>query len=504
MGTELGRSLSVNLQHIRSRLGASSDIVIREFEQGGYFGGALAVLYTDGLVDTQLVHDHILQALMLSARPGLSPAEPSGTPAERYLAIRQRLLHIGDLKELTTFAELYKAVLSGNTVILTDGIEKALVAGTPGWRDRGVTETTVENVIRGPKESFTETLRTNTALIRRRIRDERLRCEEQSIGKVTMTDVAVMYIEGIAQPSIVEEVRRRLSRIEADSILESGYIEEYIQDKTYTVFPTMFNSERPDVIAAGLLEGRIAILVDGTPVVLLAPSLFGEFFQSAEDYYQRSDISSLLRVLRYLCFFISLLAPSLYIAITTFHQEMLPTQLLISLASQREGIPFPAFVEALMMELAFEILREAGIRMPRSIGQAISVVGALVIGQAAVEAGIISAAMVIVVSMTAISNFVFPSFSMAISVRILRFSMMTLAATFGLFGITIGLLALVIHLCSLRSFGVPYMTPFAPFNSEGQKDMVIRLPHWLLNQRPTSISPSNPHRDQTPPPKPNA
>jgi spore germination protein KA len=281
--------------------------------------------------------------------------------------------------------------------------------------------------------------------------------------------------------------------------LESGYIEELIQDETYTPFPTVYNTERPDVIAAGLLEGRVAILIDGTPFVLLVPALFGQFNQAAEDYYQRADIGTLLRLLRYLSFFIALLGPSLYIAITTFHQEMIPTPLLISLAAQREGVPFPAFIEALVMELTFEILREAGVRLPRAVGQAVSIVGALVIGQAAVEAGIISAAMVIVVSVTAIASFVFPSYNMAISVRILRFGLMGLAASFGLFGITLGLIAIVLHLCSLRSFGIPYMSPFAPFILADQKDMLFKVPLWGMFSRPRLISQKNVIREQYPP-----
>jgi len=246
----------------------------------------------------------------------------------------------------------------------------------------------------------------------------------------------------------------------------------------------VYNSERPDVIAAGLLEGRVAILVDGTPFVLMVPGLFIHFYQSAEDYYQRADISTLLRILRLLGLFIALLGPSLYIAITTFHQEMLPTQLLLSLAAQREGVPFPAFIEALMMEVAFEILREAGIRMPKSVGQAISIVGTLVIGQAAVDAGIVSAAMVIVVAITAISSFIVPAFSLSISIRILRFGLMGLAASFGLFGITVGMIALILHMCSLRSFGIPYMSPFAPFIWSDQKDSIFRFPRWGLLSRP--------------------
>lgn len=327
--------------------------------------------------------------------------------------------------------------------------------------------------------------------------------EMKQIGTVTQTDVGIMYIKGIANDEIIKEVHTRLDRINIDGILETGYIEELIQDKFLTPFPTLFNTERPDVVAADLLEGRIAIFVDGSPFVLTVPVLFIQFFQAAEDYYQRADIAFLLRVLRFVSFFIALLLPSLYIAITTFHQEMLPTQLLISLASQREGIPFPAFVEALVMEVTFEILREAGVRMPRAIGQAVSIVGALVIGQAAVEAGIISAAMVIVVALTAIASFVFPAFSMAISVRILRFAFMMVAATFGLYGITVGLIALVLHLSSIRSFGVPYMSPFAPFVTADQKDANFRFPHWGLFSRPRFISQQNVIRENSPKPEPN-
>jgi spore germination protein KA len=482
--SSLHRSLEDNLASLRSRFGRSGDVVIRELHIGG--GRKAAVLYMDGLADKQIIHESILPSLM-SMESHLMEYGATDRPELVYSMIKSSILQVGDLKEVHQLQAVITEILSGNTILLLDGTQVALTVGTPGWKDRGVTEPAVQNVIRGPRESFNETLRTNTALVRRRIKDERLLCLQSSVGSVTKTDIAVMYIDGVADPAVLEEVQRRLQEIQAESILESGYIEEWIQEKKRSPFPTIFNTERPDVIAAGLLEGRVAIIVDGTPFVLLVPALFGQFFQSAEDYYQRSDIAILLRILRYFCFFVALLAPSFYIAVTTFHQDMLPTQLLISLASQREGIPFPAFVEALSMEIAFEILREAGIRMPRAIGQAISIVGALVIGQAAVEAGIVSAAMVIVVAMTAIANFVFPYFNMAIPVRILRFGLMLLAASFGLFGVTIGLLAIIIHLCSLRSFGIPYMTPFGPFHWSDQHDMLVRLPHGTKPSKPKGI-----------------
>ncbi|MNI28282.1 Spore germination protein A1 [compost metagenome] len=305
-----------------------------------------------------------------------------------------------------------------------------------------------------------------------------------------------MYIQNIASDTIVNEVRLRLDQIDIDSILESGYIEEFIQDRTLTAFATVFNSERPDAIAAGLLEGRVAILVDGTPFVLLVPALFVHFFQSSEDYYQRSDIATLLRLLRYISFFIAMFAPSFYIAISTFHQEMLPTNLLINLAAQREGIPFPAFIEALLMEITYEILREAGVRMPRTVGQAVSIVGTLVIGQSAVQAGIISAVMVIIVSITAISSYVIPASSMSITVRMLRFVFMVLAASFGVYGIMIGVIGLILHLCKLHSFSFPYMSAFAPLNIKDQKDTLFRFPWPKMLTRPNFINIKNKYRQK--------
>lgn len=367
---------------------------------------------------------------------------------------------------------------------------------------RGLEEPSSQTVVRGPKEGFTETLRINTSLIRRRIKNTNLWIETLSVGEKTQTDVALLYIKGIANDKIIQEVRNRMNKINIDAILESGYIEELIQDESYTIFPTIHNTERPDAACGSLLEGRIIIMVDGTPFVLIVPALFIEFFQSSEDYYQRADISTLLRLLRFLCLFLALLTPSAYIAVTTFHQEMLPTRLLISLAAQREGVPFPAIVEAIMMEITFEILREAGVRMPRAVGPAISIVGALVLGQAAVEAGVVSATMVIIVSLTAIASFVSPTFNMGIAIRILRFVFMILAATFGLFGIIIGLIIMVAHLASLRSFGVPYLSPMAPFIAGDQKDAILRIPLWGMLSRPRLISQKDIKRENSSSPKP--
>ncbi|MDH6350731.1 spore germination protein [Brevibacillus sp. FSL K6-0770] len=488
---QIGPRLDENVHFVKESLGYSNDIVIRELVLDSREPVRAAILYTDGMVDSHMVQGVLINSMLYKTRFKEIELERE---EDLVPFLKDAVLTVGDIGDVNNFPELFTAMLSGCVIILIDGYEKAMAIGLQEWKDRGVTEPTAQTVIRGPREGFTESLRTNITLLRRRIASEKMWVETRRIGEVTKTEIAVVYIKGLVEEGVIEEVRNRLDRIDVDGLMESGMIEELIQDAAYTPFPTISNSERPDVVAANLLEGRVAIIVDGTPFVLTVPSLFVEFFHSAEDYYQRADFSTLIRMLRFVSFFIALLAPSLYIAITTFHQEMLPTQLLISLAAQREGVPFPALVEALLMEIAFEILREAGIRMPRAVGQAISVVGTLVIGQAAVEAGIVSAAMVIVVSITAISSFIFPAINMSIPVRILRFPLMILAASFGIYGIIVGVLGLVLHLCSLRSFGVPYMSTFAPFSFKEQRDAILRAPRWMMDKRPESITKRNMRR----------
>lgn len=498
---DLSTNLISNLNDIKEQLGNSSDIVVREFLVGLNDSLQMAVIYTDGLADKNFVQNYILETLMVDIR---NKDLHSNTIAgfNTFEIIKKNALTCAEVKEIGSFKQLFHHVLSGDTVLLLDQFNTAMAIGSRGWADRGVQEPSSQSVVRGPKDGFSETLRMNTALIRRRIKDPSLRIETKQIGQKTNTDVSIIYMEGLANSKIVEEVRNRINKINIDAILESGYIEELIQDETYTPFPTIFNTERPDAAASAILEGRVVIMVDGTPFVLIVPALMVHFFQSSEDYYQRADVSTLIRILRYFAFFLALITPSAYIAVTTYHQEMIPTPLLLSLAAQREGVPFPAFIEALMMEVTFEILREAGIRMPRAVGSAISIVGALVIGQAAVEAGIVSSAMVIVVSLTAISSFVSPTFNMSIAVRMLRFPLMILAATFGLFGMIMGLIMMVLHLTSLRSFGIPYMAPNGPFILQDQKDAMIRLPHWAMDSRNRLVNQQNIIRNQTPAPKP--
>ncbi|MFB9276699.1 spore germination protein [Cohnella cellulosilytica] len=448
-------------------LGDCPDIVYRSISFQRLPG---LIVYIEGLADPR----HVIEAL-LEAKP--DERKPAKT--RTYETIRNEVVTEGQLNEADSLEEVCADLLAGSTMVYIDGSRSALLVSTKSLKQREVQEATSQSVVRGPREGFTEDLADNIALVRRRIQHPSLRIRRLRLGTKTRTFTAVMYMEGKADPAVLRELYARLDRIKLESVLESSYIEEFIQDKRYSPFPTVYNSERPDVIASALLEGRIAILVDGTPFVLVVPALFVQFFQSSEDYYQRSDFSSMVRLLRYFCFAISLLTPSVYVAITTYHQEMIPPPLLISLIGQREGIPFPAFVEALIMEVTFEVLREAGIRLPKSIGQSVSIVGTLVIGQAAVEAGFISAAMVIVVSLTAIANFALPAFNVAISIRMLRFALMAVAAVFGLFGIMISMILLALHLSSLESMGVPYMSSLAPFRWSRQKDTLLRLPRFV-------------------------
>nr|WP_047013746.1 spore germination protein [Paenibacillus sp. IHB B 3415] len=483
---KLSDELNTTLAFLDERLKNSSDFILHKLsatKDGAY---RVAICYMDGLVDHQLVTKLIWDMNQVSWEEKIYSSMETDWIKAQLSALSSSSVYTED--------DLMKSILNGRAVVIIHGINEAFVATVNGGSRRAVEEPTSQTVIRGPKEGFTEDITTNIALVRRKIKSPDLCVKSQVIGRYTQTKVSLIYIDGIANPEVVKEISSRLNSIETDSILESGYIEEFIQDGILSPFPTMINTERPDTVAGGLLEGLVAVVVDGTPFVLLAPVTFFRFLVSSEDYYQRFDISSFLRMVRLASFFIALLLPSLFIATTTFQQEMLPTTLLITLAAQRESTPLPALMEALIMELTFEIIREAGVRMPRAIGPAISIVGALVLGQAAVQAGLVSAAMVIVVSFTAIANFVLPAINMAATVRLLRFFLMFLAGTFGLYGILIGLVPILAHLVSLESFGIPYLMPLSPFNKSNLKDLFIRAPWWKIKTRPVMIGDMNPKR----------
>ena len=489
--TPLWGNLTHDEARIKEILGDSYDFQCRELEIGRDPACRAALFYFDGLVDKKLMDIGFLRSLLQDLELG-----PLVHDREELLTrIKLRILNTADVREVASLEELTEGVLVGNAALLADGCRKALLLGVPGWEHRAVQEPMDESVIRGPRDGFVETIRVNTALVRRRIKDPALRLERFVLGRRTKTEVVVAYMQGIANAQVVEEVRRRILRIDLDGIIDSGYLEELIEDAPYSPFPQLFNTERPDRFAANLLEGRVGILVDGSPFALLLPISFLMTFQASDDYYERLWVATFLRWLRFVNFLVALLLPSIYVALTTYHQELIPDPLLLSIAAAREGVPFPALLEALLMEITLEIMREAGLRLPKPIGNAISIVGALVLGQVAVMTGLVSASMVVVVGYTAIATFTTPRYSAMIPIRLLRFPLMILAGTLGLFGVMVGFLAVHIHLVSLRSFGTPYMAPIAPYVWNDLKDILWRA-HWLaMRTRPKLGEPQEPIRE---------
>ncbi|NLO47616.1 MAG: spore germination protein [Clostridiales bacterium] len=496
--TPVSRTLADNIKTIREEMLLSCDVISREITIGKERSTRAAIIFIDGMADKKIINDNVLKPLMNISG---FPISPGSTDRKTGIikVIEQSVLAISNIAEVQNINEAISELLTGNTVLFVDGDDTALAISAKGFEKRSVDEPPSEAVIRGPRECFIEDIKTNTSLIRRKIKNQELRVETMTIGQRTRTVVSIAYISGVANAGLVETVKNRLKAISTDSILESGYIEQFIEDSPASIFSTIGYTEKPDVAAAKILEGRVAILVDGTPFVLTAPMLFAEYFQSAEDYYFRPYYATLLRIVRIIAAMTTILAPAIYVSVTTFHQELLPTGLLITMASAREGIPFPAFVECLIMIVTFEILREAGIRLPRTVGQALSIVGALVIGESAVAAGLIGAPMVIFVAITAVSSFVVPNLIEPIAV--LRFIVLILGSMFGGYGITIAMLGALVHMASLNSFGFPYLSPTAPFDPGDSKDAIVRAPLWMMIKRPKSVGAADKkRRDKVVPP----
>lgn len=471
-----------NLASLKELLKDCTDVVYRTFETSLPNPRRVVLVYVDGLVDKKTIDEAIMIPLMVQA------PRVDGGGADTAHQLNLRLLPQNQVKEVSTIGAVIDGIMRGNSALLVDGQAIALLCATEGWEKRPIEEPKAEKLVRGPREGFTENLRTNTAMLRRRLPTPALKFEEMKIGRLTQTRVLIAYLDPVVSQFVLKEVRRRLSQIDIDGVLESGYLEEFIEDSPWSPFPQLEHTERPDKTAGALLDGRVAIMTDTTPFVLLAPVTLPQFFLTSEDYYVRFWNGTMFRWVRILAAFFAILLPALYIAITTFQPELLPTTLLISLAATREGVPFPALVEALMMEITMEVLREAGERLPQAVGQAVSIVGGLVIGESAVRAGIASPAMVIVVSFTAIASFAIPAYAALHSVRMLRFVMMFLASTLGLPGVMWGVLALYIHVASMRSFGVPYLSPLAPLKPNDLKDTVVRAPWWAMVRRPWIVN----------------
>lgn len=489
----LSKKLIENLELLKKTMDKSGDFNIREIEFGKKNEIKGAIIFIDGLVEKTLINENIMKPLMLD----VLKTDSELLTEKKYLfaELKESILTVSEVSEIKSLNQVLETILSGDTALLINGYQVGLKIGTRGWESRSVQEPQTEVAVRGPREGFTENLRTNTSLLRRRIKSPDLILEAMKIGNVTKTDICIGYLRGIVNQEILDELRSRLEKINIDGILESGYIEELIEDEPFSIFATVGNTEKPDIVAGKILEGRVVIITDGTPIALTLPYLFLESLQSSEDYYSRPWLVTLIRMIRFFALIATVFLPAVYVAAQTYHTEMLPTSLLITMAADRQGVPFPVFVEITLLGVFFEVLREAGVRLPRPIGQAVSIVGALVLGEAAVNAGLVSNPSVLVTAMAGIAAFIIPSQND--SLTIIRLSFTVLSAISGFFGILIGVLFILTHMVSLRSFGVPYLSPLAPGSFRDLKDIFIRVPIWMMETRPRSLRTNDQVRQQS-------
>ncbi len=468
--TEFSKDLAENVRRIREYMQHTDDLIFVDRELAS--GEPIKIAYLQGLTD-----DRRLEYLLAHAREF-----GNGDFA------------FGDDGWRNSIQQGAESLAAGQALLLFANPPGAAAIDLLGVQLRSVQEPSSESTVKGPRSGFTESLTNNLALVRYYCPSPQLKIESRKIGSLSPTPLAVLSVGGITNPSILKEVHRRIDEITADFIVGSNGIEEWIADHRGTMFPMVESTERPDRVVGALMDGRIAIIVQGTPFVILLPFVFLQAFQVGEDYFWNFYIGSLLRMLRIFCGLIGLLLPGFYVATVTYHHELVPTALLQSIAAAKEPVPFPAVVESFAMMFAFEIMREAGIRMPKQIGQAVSIVGALILGQAAVEAGIVSPIMVIVAALTGICTFTLPPNAMNYAIRLLQFGMTFLASLLGYVGIVSGIVGLLIYLASLRSFGIPYLGPAAPLNAQELTDVIVRRPIPWDSRRPSLFRAINPYR----------
>ena len=477
---QISKNLEKNITIIENAFQNCGDIVKRHFFVGEKKDIAVYMIYTDNIVNGNAIEESILTNIMNRCRI-------DGKKEGMLKRLNEEVIAIGEMNEVKTFQEIFDAVLLGDTILLMDGNDIALQASTKGFPSRGVSEAKTEVVVQGPKDAFTEIGATNIVLIRRRIRDTKLKVKRTKVGKRSKTDVAILYMEDIVRREILQEVEYKINQIDIDVVLDSGYIDQLLENRWLSPFPQLQMTERPDKAASVLLEGRVVIVIDNTPFVVIAPSTLYVFFQAAEDYYDRWEIMSFIRLIRYCAGFLAVALPGLYIALTVFHPSMLPTNLALKIAETRQNIPFPAVGEILIMELAFELLREAGIRLPSPVSSTIGIVGGIIIGQAAVEAGIVSPSVVIVSALTGICTFVIPNIALVSGLRLTKYIVLIFSAFLGLYGFWLALILMLIHMASLKSFHIPFLYPFCSAsvnNYNDLEDSIFRLPLWFMKKRP--------------------
>ncbi len=471
----LSSSLAANKAMLQQVFAGDGTFVCREFssEKPGF--ATCFLVYFDGLADGEMLFKSIIRPII--------DVDFSIASAEILL---EKVITNGEAKVITTASECFESMMSGDCVIFLADCPRAVVANTKGFPVRSPEEPESEKALLGPREGFTESVMKNVAMIHRKLKTVDFHAEPMTFGTRTKSRAFLCYLGSIVKPELLEEVKKRLSAIDMDGVLDANYIVEQISDKPWSLFRTVGVTERPDVVAAGLLEGRIALVLDGTPVVIEMPYIFVETFQVAEDYYQNFWFASIGRLFRVICYFLSITVPGIFVAFVSFHPELLPTQLALSVAQARVGVPFPIAVECFLMILIFEILREASQRLPGNIAQALSIVGAIVLGDAAVSARFIGSTTLIIVAFAGITGLITPR--LETSVIVLRFLLLIAASFLGLYGVFFGSVVIVLHLLSISSFGVPYLSYLFSPHIEDQKDGMVRAPWWRMRIRPTLIA----------------
>jgi spore germination protein KA len=475
----------INSKYIKELFAQSSDIVVRpiKLNQNGI---TLSIFGVDGLINDALVDEVILNSLY---------SDPYLEKCKTQHQVMDYLLSGGSYhvftEEEADYSKLIKSVLSGGVAFIFDEEEKAIMYDIKSFAKRSVSEPEEEAVIKGAKDSFVEVMRMNTALIRRRVRSEHLVVEALTVGSLSKTDLSLIYISSIVDMNTVNKLRDIISKIEIDNLSTPAFIEEYLIENKMSVFPQIMYSQRPDRIAANLTDGRIAIVVDGIPFVYLLPCQLVMLMQSPEDYANHFFVGSALRILRYIAMLVTLFLPAFYIAATTYQNQMLPVQLALSTQAAKQNVPFSSATEVLGLLLCFEILIEAGLRLPKTVGTAMSILGGIVVGQAAVTANILSPLVVVIVSLAGIAGFIVPNQDLSSGIRLVRFILSVVAAVGGFFGVAVGLIILLTHLCSLDNYGVAYLSPFVDVDESTHKDTLFRFPIKYFIKRPQKIAPEN-------------
>ncbi len=472
-----------NLELIKQSFNSkeNKDIIIRQFTVAGKYKAFIA--YIDGMVDRITINNFILRPLLRKDEYG----NEVGTGCSLDYIFND-VLETNQATKVSDIEDVIYEILMGNTCLYVDGCDFYISSETKGYDKRSVEKPQTEGVVRGAQEAFNENLRTNITLVRRIVKNKDLTTEFLKVGRRNKNLCAVMYINGLINPAIVKEVKRRIQGLKTDFIAGSGILEQFIEENPRSLVPTILSTERPDRAASHLVEGKAVIIAEGTPFALVVPVSLSAMFHTPEDSTLRWQYGTLLRLIRIFAVLITTFSPGLYVALTNFHREMIPTDLLIAIAKARENVPFPTIFEVFLMEISFELIREAGIRIPGIIGNTIGIIGALILGQAAVQANLVSPVLIIVVAITGLGNFAIPDFGMAFAARIGRFIFIILGAMLGFYGISLGVVGLLAILADTRSFGVPFLTYFSPKVSENN-DLIIRKPVWKQEDRPDDVNP---------------